>query len=156
MMPPSLSVAARRASPGQTIEQIDFRDVTVGDALKILADQSNLNIVASKDAADIPITMFLRQVTPMEVIDAISKTYNLWYQIDPDSNIVRLYTVREYRLEKVEFRKEETEVFTMKNAKNALDLADSIQNLFSTRVHLSYGNNQQQLMTELQQPVCAV
>jgi len=39
----------------------------------------------------------------------------------------------------------------MKNAKNALDLAETIQNLFSTRVHLSYGQNERQLMTDLQQ-----
>ena len=151
MISPPLSEAASKARSGQYIEQIDFRDVTLGDALKILADQSTLNIIASKEAADIRVTMFLRQVTPMEVIDALSKTYNLWYQRDPDSNIVRIYTVKEYRLEKVEFRKEESEIFTMKNAKNALDLADSIQNLFSNRVRLSYGNNQQQLITELQQ-----
>ena len=73
MTTPSLSAAARSATPGQLIEQIDFRDVSVGDALKILADQSNLNIIASKDAADIRVTMFLRQVTAMEVIDALSK-----------------------------------------------------------------------------------
>ena len=151
MILPTFSDAASKARSGQYIEQIDFRDVTVGDALKILADQSNLNIIASKEAADIHVTMFLRQVTPMEVIDALSKTYNLWYQRDPDSNIVRIYTVKEYRLEKVEFRKEESEIFTMKNAKNALDLADSIQNLFSSRVRISYGNNQQQIITELQQ-----
>lgn len=145
-------VAARPSQPTQVIEQIDFRDVTVGDALKILADQSNLNIIASKDAADIHVTMFLRRVTPLEVIQAISKTYNLWYQRDDNSNIVRLYTVKEYRLEQVEFKKEETEIFTLKNAKNALDLAETIQNLFSSRVRLSYGDqNQMQQYLDLQQ-----
>ena len=151
MLPPSLAIAANKAHPGQLIEQIDFRDVTVGDALKVLSDQSSLNIIASKDAADIRITMFLRRVSAMDVVDALSKTYNLWYQRDPDSNIVRIYTVKEYRLEKVEFRKEESEIFTMKNAKNVLDLAETIQNLFSTRVRIGYGNNQIQLMMDLQQ-----
>ena len=133
------------------IEQIEFREVTVGDALKVLSDQSDLNIIASKEAASIPVTMFLRRVTAMEVLDAISKTYNLWYQRDPESNIVRIYTVKEYRLEQVEFKKEETEIFTLKNAKNALDLAETIQNLFSGRVLLSYGNNQNEIMTDLSQ-----
>lgn len=140
-----------RANPNQPIEQIEFRDITVGDALRILSEQSNLNTIASKAAADIHVTMFLRRVTALEVIDAISKTYNLWYQHDENSNIIRLYTVKEYRLEEVEFKKEETEVFTLKNAKNALDLAETIQNLFSQRVQLSYGQNQQQLMFDLQQ-----
>jgi len=133
------------------IEQIDFRDVALGDALKILSDQSGLNILASKEAASISVTMYLKRVTSMEVIDALAKTYNLWYQRDPVTNIVRIYTVKEYRLEEVEFKKEETEIFTLKNAKNALDLAETVQNLFSGRVMLSYGKNQTEIMTDLSQ-----
>jgi general secretion pathway protein D len=133
------------------IEQIDFRDVALGDALKILSDQSGLNILASKAAASISVTMYLKRVTSLEVIDALAKTYNLWYQRDPESNIVRIYTVKEYRLEEVEFKKEETEIFTLKNAKNALDLAETVKNLFSDRVILSYGRNQTELTTDLQQ-----
>ena len=157
MLPCTLSMAEPKTKSkviygiNQPIEQIEFREITVGDALRVLSEQSNLNIVASKKAADIPVTMFLRRVTPMEVLDALAKTYNLWYQRDDDSSIVRLYTVEEYRLEQVEYRKEETEIFTLKNAKNALDLAETIQNLFSPRVRVSYGQNQQQLMTDLQQ-----
>ena len=157
-MLPTLGDAARhrgqdipRPTNETVIAQIDFRDVTVGDALKVLTEQSSLNVVASKKAADIPITIFLRRVTAMDVIDAIAKTYNLWYQRDPETDIVRIYTVQEYRLETVEFKKEETVVFTMKNARNVLDLADSIQNLFSTRVRLGYGNNQPQLRMDLAQ-----
>lgn len=151
MLPTSAATAEPKANPGQVIEQIEFRDVTVGDALRILSEQSSLNIISSKKAADIPVTMFLRRVTSMEVIEALAKTYNLWYQRDEESNIVRIYTVEEYRLEQVEYKKEETEIFTLKNAKNALDLAETIQNLFSGRVLISYGQNQQQLMLDLQQ-----
>ncbi|MGR9100071.1 MAG: DUF3438 family protein, partial [Gammaproteobacteria bacterium] len=91
----------------------------------------------------------LRRVTPMEVIDAISRTYNLWYKVDSKSNIVQIFTVREYRLEQVDFKKERSRIFTMKNAKNALDLADTIQNLFGDRVYLSFGENQDELMEDL-------
>jgi general secretion pathway protein D len=150
LLQPSLLTVAN-ADPGQVIEQIEFRDITVGDALRILSEQSDLNIIASKEAAEIHVTMFLRRVTSMEVIEAIAKTYNLWYQRDWNSNIVRIYTVKEYRLEQVEFKKEETEIFTMKNAKNALDLAETIKNLFSERVTLSYGKNEKELMTDLSQ-----
>ncbi|WAK03276.1 DUF3438 family protein [Methylobacter sp. YRD-M1] len=150
LLQPSLLTVAN-ADPGQVIEQIEFRDITVGDALRILSEQSELNIIASKEAAEIHVTMFLRRVTSMEVIEAIAKTYNLWYQRDFNSNIVRIYTVKEYRLEQVEFKKEETEIFTMKNAKNALDLAETIKNLFSERVTLSYGKNEREIMTDLSQ-----
>lgn len=151
----AMSLQTALASPNPrintVIEQIEFREVTVGDALKILADQSDLNIVASKQAAEIPVTMYLRRVTALQVIDALAKTYNLWYQRDAASNIVRIYTVKEYRMEQVEYKKEETEVFTMKNAKNALDLAETIQNLFSGRVMIGYGRNQTEIIRDLSQ-----
>lgn len=134
----------------QRIAQLDFRDITVGDALKVLTEQSNLNIIASQDAAKIHITMFLQDITPLEVIDAIARTYNLWYKQDVRSNVIRIYTVREYRMEQVEFKQEHTEIFTLKNANNALDLADTIQNLYGyDRVQLSFGENQFELMTDL-------
>lgn len=132
------------------IAQIEFKAIRIGDALRILSEQSGINVIASEEAANIVVTMFLRNVTAMEVIDAISKTYNLWYQRDERTNIVRLYTVKEYRLEKVDFKKEETEIFTMKNAKNALDFAETIQNLFGTnRVNLSFGDNPRALLRDL-------
>jgi len=147
---PNLSLKKSKQNR-QTIDQIEFRDVLVGDTLKMLANEYGVNIIASKEASQIAVTMFLKNVTAMEVIDAIAKTYNLWYQKDPESGIVRLYTVKEYRLEQVEYKPEETEVFTMKNAKNALDLAETIQNLFSSRVKLSYGRSQTELILDLQQ-----
>ena len=132
------------------IAQLDFRDITVGDALKVLTDQSNLNIIASQEAAKIHITMYLKDITPLEVIDAIARTYNLWYKRDGQANVIRIYTVKEYRMEQVEFKQEHTEIFTLKNANNALDLADTIQNLYGyDRVQLSFGENQFELMTDL-------
>jgi general secretion pathway protein D len=145
------TISAPVAYFDKKIEQIEFRDISVGDALRILSEESNINIIASQKAAEMWVTMFLRKVTALEVIDALSKTYNLWYQYDKQSNIIRVYTVKEYRSEEVEFKKEETEIFTMKNAKNALDLAETIQNLFYERVYISYGQNQQQLIEDLQQ-----
>ncbi len=131
------------------IEQIEFRDVSVGDALRILAEQTDMNFMASKKASDVRVTMFLKKVKPIEVLDAIAKTYNLWYRMDQKSNIIRIYTVNEYRLEQVEFKNEITEIFTLKNAKNSLDLADTIQNLYGERVKLSFGQNQDELATEI-------
>lgn len=142
--------SANSLARSKRIKQIEFKDISVGNALRILSEQSHLNVVASRDAAEIHVTMFLRDVTALEVIDATAKTYNLWYQEDRRSNIVRLYTVREYRLEKVDFKKEDTEVFTLKNAKNALDFAETIENLFGRqRVNLSFGNNPQALIEDL-------
>jgi general secretion pathway protein D len=146
---PASTVAAKKT--GSRIAHLEFRDITVSDALKVLSQQSNLNIVASQDAAKIHIAMYFQDIQPLDVIDAIAKTYNLWYKYDEQTNIIRIYTVKEYRMEQVEFKQEETQVFTLKNAKNALDLADTISNLYGDRVVLSFGQNQQELMNDLRQ-----
>ncbi|PKM10024.1 MAG: hypothetical protein CVV06_14085 [Gammaproteobacteria bacterium HGW-Gammaproteobacteria-10] len=145
---PPFIVAAAPAQ--QKIAQLDFRNISVGDALKVLTHQSNLNIIASQEAAKLRITLFMQNVTPLEVIEAITRTYNLWYKQDAITNIIRIYTVREFRMEQVEFKQEDTEIFTLKNANNTLDLADTIQNLYGyDRVQLSFGENQFELMNDL-------
>lgn len=145
----TLSVAAAKKNTHK-IAQLEFRDITVGDALKVLTEQSDLNIVASQQAAQIHVTMYLKNISALEVIDAIAKTYNLWYKHDKRSNIIRIYTVKEYRLEQVEFKPEKTKIYTLKNAKNAIDLADTICSLYgSERVILSFGSNEDELINDL-------
>jgi len=146
---PSFSLAAKK-KPNHKIGQLEFRSISVGDALRILTEHSDLNIIASQQAAQIQITMYLKDITALDVIDAIAKTYNLWYKHDQRSNIIRIYTVQEYRMEQVEFKPEKTEIFTLKNAKNAIDLADTVCNLYgSERVILSYGSNENELLNDL-------
>ncbi|NOR68472.1 MAG: DUF3438 family protein [Methylomarinum sp.] len=145
----SLAIAAKK-KPSYKIGQLDFRSITVGDALKILSEHSELNIIASQQAARLKITMYLKDITALDVIDAIAKTYNLWYKHDKRTNIIRIYTVKEYRMEQVEFKPEKTEIFTLKNAKNAIDLADTVCNLYgSERVILSFGSNENELLNDL-------
>jgi general secretion pathway protein D len=146
---PSLPAHAIRKEQAKIV-QLDFRDISVSDALKVLSQQSNLNFIASQEAAKVHVTMYLKDIAPLDVIDAIAKTYNLWYKHDEQTHVVRIYTVKEYRSEQVEFKQEETETFTLKNAKNALDLADTILNLYGGRVRLSYGQNQNELIKDLQ------
>ena len=145
----NVSLAANKKQP-EKIAQLEFKSISVGDALRILTEHSDLNIIASQQAAQIQITMYLKEITALDVIDAIAKTYNLWYKHDKRSNIIRIYTVQEYRMEQVEFKPEKTEIFTLKNAKNAIDLADTVCNLYgSERVILSYGSNEDELLNDL-------
>ncbi|MCK5478356.1 MAG: hypothetical protein KAI44_05525, partial [Methylococcales bacterium] len=145
----NVSLAANKKQP-EKIAQLEFKSISVGDALRILTEHSDLNIIASQQAAQIQITMYLKEITALDVIDAIAKTYNLWYKHDKRSNIIRIYTVQEYRMEQVEFKQEKTEIFTLKNAKNAIDLADTVCNLYgSERVILSYGSNEDELLNDL-------
>ncbi|XSG84641.1 MAG: DUF3438 family protein [Methylohalobius sp. ZOD2] len=146
------SLPAARQTDDDRIAQIEFRSVTVGDALRILSEQSDFNVVASEKAARIPVTMFLRNVRPLEVLEAMSKTYNLWYRRDPKSRIVRVYTVDEFRLGEVDYSQEQTEVFTLKHEMNVLDTATAISDLFGERVILQMGSeNDYQILSDLAQ-----
>ncbi len=134
----------------KTIAQLEFRDISVGDALRILSAQSHLNIIASEQAAKIPMTLYLHDITPKAALDAIAKTYNLWYQHDPGSNVIRVYTVREFRLGQVDYQNEKTKIYTFKHERNSLDFAYLIQDLFGfERVRLSQGSDESQILFNL-------
>ena len=141
-------VSAKKVS--NKISVLDFNDITVGDALRILSKQSNLNFISSKAAAKIEMTMFLRDIDPMDVLDSMAKTYNLWYQEDKKSKVIRIYTVREFRLGKVDYHNEKTEIFTFKHQRTSLDFAYMIQDLFGfERVMLSRGADENDLANDL-------
>ncbi|MBM4202403.1 MAG: hypothetical protein FJ189_14130, partial [Gammaproteobacteria bacterium] len=137
--------AAPTAPPPQghneVISQIDLRDVTVGDALRILSEETGLNIVASEKAAKIRTALYLRNSRPRDILQTIARTYNLWYQEDPQSHIIRIYTAEEFRLGEVDSQTERTEIFTLRYP-NPVEVAYSIQNLFGDRVYLTLGTNQ--------------
>lgn len=140
--------AAQKVS--HKISELDFKDISVGDALRILSKQSDLNIISSKEAAKIEMTMFLRDIEPMEVLEAMAKTYNLWYQEDKKSKVIRIYTVKEFRLGKVDYHNERTEIFTFKHQRTSLDFAYMIQDLFGfQRVMLSQGADESQVTNDL-------
>ncbi|MGX2038975.1 DUF3438 family protein [Methylocaldum sp. MU1018] len=133
----------------QVIAAIDFRDITVGDALRILSDQSGLNIIASKEAAAIKTALFLRNVRPMEVLDALGRMHSLWYQKDPDSRILRVYTTREFKLGDADATNEETKIFTLKYP-YALEIAYAVRDLYGERVEFAPGSDQAEIAADLQ------
>ncbi len=134
------------------IAQLDFRHITVGDALRILTEEAGLNVVASEKAAAIPVTMYLRDVTAQDVLEAMAKTYNLWYRRDPSSGIVRVYTVDEFRLGQVEYSREQIEVFTLKHEMNVLDAVSALTALYGRRIVFDRSSQQDfQILFDLAQ-----
>jgi len=132
------------------ISELDFQNIAVGDALRILSKQSDLNIISSQAAAKIQMTMFLRNIEPMDVLEAMAKTYNLWYEKDKKSKVIRVYTVKEFRLGNVDYRNERTEIFTFKHQRTSLDFGYMIQDLFGfERVMLSQGADESEVTNDL-------
>ena len=137
---------ARRAYqlPAEALKKmalIEFRGVVLGEAMKDFGEQSGLNIITSPEASKVEINVYLRNVTPMDALDAICKTNGLYFKVDEKSGIVRISTTKEYRKTLSEFQEERTEVFTLLYP-NPYVVALAIRNTFGDRVRLGIGDLQ--------------
>ena len=122
--------------PSDTIQKLDFRDLALRDAARLLSEQTGLNIVTSREAGNVSVSLFLRNVSSKAAIEELCKTHNLWYRQDDSTHIVRIVTVPEFQRDLVSFREEKTEVFTLLYP-NAVSIALAIRDLYGDRVQLA-------------------
>ncbi len=120
------------------LELVEFKDLPMGEAARILSDQTGLKIVPSAEAAKISVSLYLRNVSSLVALDALTKANGLFYRQDPDSEIIRVYTLKEYESDLGSFREEETQVFTLLYP-NPVDVAVAIRDIYGDRVRLSLG-----------------
>ncbi|MEM7784263.1 MAG: secretin N-terminal domain-containing protein [Planctomycetota bacterium] len=135
-------------APSRPIELIDFRDIELGEAMRQFSEQSDLNIVTSTQANKIKINLFLRNVRPMDVLENLTKTHDLYYRVDEESGVIRMFTTEEYEQNLTSFREEQTRVFTLLYP-NPVDAAVAIQSLFGNRVELNFGVGDQDSVLDL-------
>ncbi|MCA8953865.1 MAG: type II secretion system protein GspD [Planctomycetes bacterium] len=128
----------------QIVETLDLREVPLREALRLLTEESGVNLIASEEAGSHPVTCYLLDVPLRQAIETIAKNHGLWFKIERDSKIVRLMTAKEFERDLVLFRDEQTKVFTL-FFPNSVDIAVAIRNLFGSRVRLSLDR---ELMTD--------
>ena len=75
------------------------------------------------------INLYLRDVRPMDVLENLTKTHDLYYRIDEKSGVIRIHTTEEYEANLASFREEQTQVFTLLYP-NPVDAAVAIRDLF--------------------------
>ena len=136
------------AIPEQKIELVDFRDQNLGQAMRLFSEQSGINIVPSTDANAMKVNLYLRDVRPMDVLENLTKTHDLYFRTDQDSGVIRIYTTEEYEENLASFREEQTRVFTLLYP-NPVDAAVAIRDLFGDRVELSYGVGDQDSILDI-------
>jgi general secretion pathway protein D len=141
---------AAEAFPQKPLPLVEFRAVPLGEAMQIFAEQTGLNIVASPEAAKTEISVFLRDVRPLDALDALTKANDLYYLVDEQSQIIRISTTAEYQRSLSSFREERTEVFTLLYP-NPAAVALAIRNVFGDAVQLSFGDSDQFDMIDLLQ-----
>jgi len=121
-----------------TLGKVEFRELALIDALRMISEQSGLNITSSADASKTPVSLFLRNISAEAAVEELCKSHNLWMKRDDKSGITRVMTIKEFERELVSFREDKTEVFTMLYP-NAVEIAVAIRDLFGDRVELSLG-----------------
>ncbi|MCL4201406.1 MAG: hypothetical protein KJ000_02855 [Pirellulaceae bacterium] len=129
---------------------VEFRGVPLGEAMQIFAEQTGMNIVSSPEAAKTEISVYFRNVRPLDALEAITKSHDLYYLVDEQSQIVRISTTAEYQRSLSSFREERTEVFTLLYP-NPAAVALAIRNVFGSAVQLSFGDSDQFDMIDLLQ-----
>lgn len=119
-----------------TIEFLDLRAAPLRDALRLIAEEGEVNLVASEEAARKEIDIFVQDLSVRQTIETIAKSYDLWYRVDEKTGVVRIMSTRELERDTVGFRDVQSRVFTLLFP-NALEVSLAIRNLFGDRVELS-------------------
>ena len=127
---------------GDMVRQVEFQEVPLSDAVRILSRQTGLNLVSSQEAGKAKVSLFLQNVTPKAVIEELCCANNLWYRQDEGSGIIRIMTVGEFQRDLTAFREEQTQVFAVLYP-NAVSTATAIQDLYGDRVQLSLGADEE-------------
>ena len=120
------------------IQKLEFKKAKLVDVMRTISEISDINIVPTRDAGELEVTVYLRDVSVHEAIDTISRSNGLWYRQDKISNAYRVMTAEEYRNDVVVFREDTTEVFNLLHP-NPVIVATAIQDIFGSRVIMTLG-----------------
>ena len=118
------------------VEEIEFKEATVRDAVRIISELTGVNIVATTKAGEGKVTFFVRKLAVSKVVDALCRISGLWYRHNPASGVYVVMTTDEYQRDIVVFRDEPTRMFQLKYL-NVGIAARTISDLFGDRVELS-------------------
>ena len=143
--PNKKSIVAATVAPQQTselvrkaerLEVIKYDGVLLADAMRLFSDETGQNVICSAEAGKTEITAYLRNVAPLEALEAIVKANGLFFRTDEKSDIVRISTAKEYEKDLTNFREEQTRVFTLLYP-NPVAVAQVISQVFGDRVELN-------------------
>ncbi|MFC1658452.1 secretin N-terminal domain-containing protein [Candidatus Omnitrophota bacterium] len=105
---------------------IDVKDMEITDVIRLIADQSGLNIVTSKNVQG-KVSINLQDVKVQTALDSILKVNNCTYV--KEGEVIQIYTLPEYK-QREQFSRVVTQVFVLKHIK-ASDLKPMLVSLKS-------------------------
>lgn len=129
---------------------IQYDEVLLADAMRLFSEQTGYNVICSAEAGKTEITAYLRDVAPLDALEAIVKANGLFYRKDDKSGIVRISTAGEYEKDLTSFREEQTRVFTLLYP-NPVAVAQVIAQVFGDQVELNTADTDVDDLVDLSQ-----
>lgn len=135
-----LTIFLSQKTVAVVMEELEFKNTRLMDIIRVLSDDSQNNIIATPEAAEKTISIFLKKVTLEQAIKAICRISNLWYHFDKEGKgTFRIMTKAEYSKDLVVGQDDDIRVFTLRNP-NVIAIASAIEDLYGARVDVSYGS----------------
>ena len=129
------SVCAYSQNDDFLISELEFKDAKLMDVIRVISELSGDNIVATPEAAQKNVSVYLRGVSTKHALETICRINDLWFRKD-NANTYRVMTSDEYSKDLVIHRDDFTRVFVVR-APNVEAIGEAIENLYGQRVELT-------------------
>ncbi|MCY2928342.1 MAG: hypothetical protein NTV86_02390 [Planctomycetota bacterium] len=139
--PAAPAPAPAPAAENKIVHQVEFRQLPLEDALRLISRQTGLNLVASQEAGRAKVSLFLQEIPARSLIEELCRANNLWYRQDTRSGVIRIMLVSEFQRDLTSFREEQTQVFSVLYP-NAVSIASAVADLYGDRVQLALGGDE--------------
>lgn len=117
------------------VDEIEFKRAKVQDAVRVLAELTGVNIVATEKAGKKLVTLYVRKLSVADIVDSLCRIAGLWYRHNDKTDIFIVMTTDEYQKDIVVYRNEPIRTFKLKYL-NVGIAARTIADLFGSRVSL--------------------
>ena len=115
----------------ERVDQLALKEVPLIQMAAMLSEMSGFNIAVTREAAEIPISVFLQDIPLRQVLEAVCRLNDLWYR--EDERIITLMTTDEYSKEMVIRRNEKSRAYWLRYT-NANDMARILQATMGSQV----------------------
>ena len=123
------------------LNYLEAEDVELRIILRMISDQTGVNISSSESCAKTKVSIFLRNVNAEAAVEEICRSAGLWFRRERSSGVIRVMTLKEYSDNLNTFREEATEIFTLLYP-NVIEVAGAIYGLYPDRTFLSLGEEE--------------
>lgn len=125
----------------ELIRHMECANAPLERVMRMISDQTGVNIALSGAAQGKSVSMFLRNVDAGAAVEEICRSSNLWFRRERAANMIRVMTMDEYAESLNTFREEATEMFTLLYP-NVIEVAAAIYGLYPDRTFLSLGEEE--------------